>query len=43
MRKSLKDARKIVMEAGKITNSYFKQKLIIENKRKRPTIDLLLE
>ncbi len=29
----LKDARKIVVEAGKITNSYFKQKLIIENKQ----------
>ena len=29
----LKDARKIVVEAGKITNSYFKQRLIIENKQ----------
>ena len=29
----LKDARNIVVEAGKITNSYFKQKLIIENKQ----------
>ena len=29
----LKDARKIVLEAGKITNRYFKQKLTIENKQ----------
>ena len=29
----LKDARKIVVEAGKITNSYFKRRLIIENKQ----------
>ena len=29
----LKDARNIVVEAGKITNSYFKKKLIIENKQ----------
>ena len=29
----LKDARTIVVEAGKITNSYFKQRLIIENKQ----------
>ena len=30
----LTDARKIVVEAGRIANSYFKQKLIIENKQK---------